>query len=130
MVKTREEKVERIADHIPLQQIHAGPSKGKVLVIGWGSTYGAIQGAVTRLVNDGHAVAHAHLRYIKPFPKNLEELMRSFDHVLVPEINNGQLVKVIRDRFLIPAIPFNKIKGVPITSAELQAAIMDIINGN
>ncbi len=124
MVKLREEKVERIADYIPLQTIESGPSKGKVLVLGWGSTYGAIQSAVNHLLHDGYEVAHAHIRYLKPFPKNLGEILYSFDKVIVPEINNGQLVKVIRDKFMIPAIPYNKIKGTPITSGELIEVIM------
>lgn len=124
MVKLREEKVERIADYIPAQKIAAGPSKGKILVLGWGSTYGAIQSAVNHILADGYEVAHAHLRYIKPFPKNLGEILFSYDKVIIPEINNGQLVKVIRDKFMIPAIPYNKIKGTPITSTELIDFIM------
>jgi 2-oxoglutarate ferredoxin oxidoreductase subunit alpha len=127
MVKTREEKVERIAQYIPEQDIHAGPPSGKVLVLGWGSTFGAIQGAVNNLLNDGYAVSHAHLRYIKPFPRNLGDLLHRFDHVLVPEINNGQLVKIIRDKYMLPAIPYNKIKGVPITSSELETVILDLL---
>ncbi|HRF78303.1 MAG TPA: 2-oxoglutarate ferredoxin oxidoreductase subunit alpha, partial [Chitinophagales bacterium] len=127
MVKLREEKVERIADYIPLQTIESGPSKGKVLVVGWGSTYGSIQSAVNHLLADGYEVAHAHIRYLKPFPKNLGEILFSYDKVLVPEINNGQLVKVLRDKFMIPAIPYNKIKGTPITSGELIEAIMELM---
>ncbi|HMX05615.1 MAG TPA: 2-oxoglutarate ferredoxin oxidoreductase subunit alpha, partial [Chitinophagales bacterium] len=124
MVKLREEKVERIADYIPLQRIESGPEKGKVLVVGWGSTYGAIQSAVNQLLADGYSVAHAHIRYLKPFPKNLGEILFNYDKVIVPEINNGQLVKVLRDKYMIPAIPFNKIKGTPITSSELIDVIM------
>ncbi|MEI2673066.1 MAG: 2-oxoacid:acceptor oxidoreductase subunit alpha [Chitinophagaceae bacterium] len=127
MVKLREEKVERIADYIPLQTIESGPSKGKVLVVGWGSTYGSIQSAVNHLLADGYEVAHAHIRYLKPFPKNLGEILFSYDKVLVPEINNGQLVKVLRDKYMIPAIPYNKIKGTPITSGELIEAIMQLM---
>jgi len=127
MVKLREEKVERIADYIPLQTIESGPSKGKVLVVGWGSTYGSIQSAVNHLLADGYEVAHAHIRYLKPFPKNLGEILFSYDKVLVPEINNGQLVKVLRDKYMIPAIPYNKIKGTPITSGELIEAIMELM---
>lgn len=127
MVKLREEKVERIADYIPLQTIESGPSKGKVLVVGWGSTYGSIQSAVNHLLADGYEVAHAHIRYLKPFPKNLGGILFSYDKVLVPEINNGQLVKVLRDKYMIPAIPYNKIKGTPITSGELIEAIMQLM---
>jgi len=124
MVKIRQEKVDRIADFIPLQQLDAGPEKGKVLVLGWGSTYGGIKSAVAELLAEGYAVAHAHLRYLRPFPKNLGEMLAKFDTVLVPEINNGQLVKIIRDEFLVDAKAYNKIKGTPITRFELKEEIL------
>ncbi|HMX80983.1 MAG TPA: 2-oxoacid:acceptor oxidoreductase subunit alpha, partial [Ferruginibacter sp.] len=97
MVKTRQAKVDLIADYIPEQKLDSGPEKGNVLVLGWGSTYGAIKSACAELQKEGHAVSHAHLRYIRPFPKNLGAMLKNFDTVLVPEINNGQLVKIIRD---------------------------------
>ncbi len=119
MVKTRQAKVDRIADYIPEQTLDSGPAKGKVLVLGWGSTYGAIKSAVKDLQNEGLAVSHAHLRYVRPFPKNLGEILRNFDHVLIPEINNGQLVKIIRDVYFVDAKAYNKIMGIPITKGEL-----------
>lgn len=119
MVKIRQEKVDKIADYIPEQRIDNGPEKGKVLVLGWGSTYGAIKSAVAELVEEGEAVSHVHLRYIRPFPKNLGELIKNFEKVLIPELNNGQLVKIIRDQYLVDAKGFNKIMGVPFTKAEL-----------
>jgi 2-oxoglutarate ferredoxin oxidoreductase subunit alpha len=127
MVKIREEKVEKIADYIPEQKLDSGPEKGKVLVLGWGSTYGAIKSAVTELQAEGKAVAHAHLRYIRPFPKNLGEIIKNYDSVLIPEINNGQLIKIIRDKFLVDAKGYNKIMGVPITKGELADAIRNMI---
>jgi 2-oxoglutarate ferredoxin oxidoreductase subunit alpha len=127
MVKVREARVEQIADYLPEQKLAAGPASGQVLFLGWGSTYGAIQGAVEQLTADGYAASHVHLRHIKPFPRNLGEILSRFDHVIVPEINNGQLVKVIRDRYLIDAQGFNKIKGVPITAKELLAAAIDTL---
>lgn len=127
MVKIRQEKVDKIADHIPLQKIEVGPEKGKVLVLGWGSTFGTIKSAVIELVAEGHEVAHAHLRHMRPFPKNLEEILHSYDHVLIPEINNGQLIKIIRDQFLIPAQGYNKIMGVPITKGELVQRIREML---
>jgi 2-oxoglutarate ferredoxin oxidoreductase subunit alpha len=127
MVKVREARVEQIADYLPEQKLAAGPASGQVLFLGWGSTYGAIQGAVEQLTADGYAASHVHLRHIKPFPRNLGEILSRFDHVIVPEINNGQLVKVIRDRYLIDAKGFNKIKGVPITAKELVAAAIDTL---
>lgn len=127
MVKTRQAKVELIADYIPLQQIESGPEKGKVLVLGWGSTFGSIKTAVAELQAEGHAVSHAHLRYLRPFPKNLGELLRNFETVLIPEINNGQLIKIIRDEFFVDAKGYNKIKGTPITKGELVEAIREYL---
>ncbi|MCD6063148.1 MAG: 2-oxoacid:acceptor oxidoreductase subunit alpha [Flavipsychrobacter sp.] len=119
MVKTRQAKVDRIADYIPLQTLDSGPEQGDVLVLGWGSTYGAIKSAVSELQAQGKAVAHTHLRYVRPFPRNLGEILRNYKKVLIPELNNGQLVKIIRDQYMIDAVAYNKIKGVPITSTEL-----------
>ena len=119
MVKTRQAKVDKIADYIPLQTIDSGAEKGKVLVLGWGSTYGAIKSAVLELQAQGKSVSHAHLRYIRPFPKNLGEILNNFEQVLIPEINNGQLVKIIRDHYFIDAKAHNKIMGIPITKSEL-----------
>ncbi|RYY88486.1 MAG: 2-oxoacid:acceptor oxidoreductase subunit alpha [Chitinophagaceae bacterium] len=119
MVRLRQEKVDKIAQYIPEQALDNGPATGKVLVLGWGSTYGVIKTVVAELVAEGHAVAHAHLRYIRPFPRNLGELLAKYDTVLIPEINNGQLIKLIRDQFLIDAKGYHKVMGVPITKAEL-----------
>lgn len=123
MVKTREAKVDRIADHIPLQTLDSGPEAGDVLVLGWGSTYGAIKSAVAELQAQGKSVAHAHLRYVRPFPRNLGEMLKNYKKVMIPEINNGQLVKIIRDQYMVDAIAYNKIKGVPITRTELVKEI-------
>ncbi len=119
MVKTRQAKVDKIADHIPLQTIDNGPEKGKVLVLGWGSTFGAIKSAVAELLAEGRSIAHAHLRYMRPFPKNLGEILRNYETVIVPEINNGQLIKIIRDVYFVDAKGYNKIMGIPITKTEL-----------
>jgi 2-oxoglutarate ferredoxin oxidoreductase subunit alpha len=119
MVKIRQAKVDRIADYIPLQQLDSGPEKGKLLVLGWGSTYGAIKSAVAELQNEGFAVSHAHIRYLRPFPKNLGELLRNFEKILIPEINNGQLIKIIRDQYFVNAIGYHKVMGIPITKTEL-----------
>lgn len=129
MVKLREAKRDKVADFIPLQELDQGNTTGKVLVVGWGSTYGSIRTAVGQLRKEGLDISHAHLNYISPFPRNLEELMRGFDTVIVPEINNGQLVRMIRDEFLIPAKPVNKIKGRPFGVQELKDAILKITSG-
>ena len=127
MVKTRQAKVDMITEYIPLQQMDSGETKGKVLVLGWGSTYGAIKSAVQELQKDLYSVSHAHLRYIRPFPKNLGEILHNFDHVLIPEINNGQLIRIIRDVYFVDAKGYNKIKGVPITKGELIEEIMKFL---
>lgn len=119
MVNVRQAKVDKIADYIPLQAIDSGADKGKVLILGWGSTYGAIKSACQILQAEGHAVSHAHIRYLRPFPKNLGEILKNFDKVLVPEINNGQLVRIIRDAYFVDAVPYNKVMGIPITKSEL-----------
>jgi len=127
MVKTRQAKVDMIADYIPLQTLDSGPEKGDVLVLAWGSTYGAVKSAVSELQEKGKAVAHAHLRHLRPFPKNLGEMLGNYKRVLIPEINNGQLIKIIRDQYLVDAIGYNKIKGTPITRAELVNAINELL---
>ena len=123
MVKTRAAKVEKIADYIPLQTIDSGAEKGKVLVLGWGSTYGTIKSAALQLQSQGKAVSHAHIKYMRPFPKNLGDILKNFETVLIPEINNGQLIKIIRDQYFVDAKGYNKIMGVPITKHELVEAI-------
>lgn len=127
MVLTREAKVNKIADYIPLQQLDNGPEEGDVLVLGWGSTYGAIKSAVAELLADGHKVAHAHIRYLRPFPRNLGEMISRYKKILIPEINNGQLIKIVRDQYMVDAVAFNKIKGTPITRTELVTAIKNLL---
>ena len=126
MTDTRQAKVDKIADYIPEQAIDNGLEKGKVLVLGWGSTFGAIKTAVLELVAEGYEVGHAHLRYLNPFPKNLAEVLGRYDHVLIPEMNNGQLVRIIRDKFLVDAKAFNKVKGIPFTAAEIKNKVAEI----
>lgn len=128
MVKIRQEKIDKIASYIPEQHLDSGPEKGKVLVIGWGSTYGAIKSACTELQKEGHAVSHAHLRYVRPFPSNLGDIIKNFEQVLIPEINNGQLIKIIRDVYMVDAKGYNKIMGVPITKRELLEVINEMIS--
>ncbi len=127
MVKIREEKVEKIADYIPGQKLDNGPEKGKVLVLGWGSTYGAIKSAVIDLLEEGIEVSHAHLRYIRPFPKNLGDIIKNFEQVLIPEINNGQLIKIIRDKYFVNAKGYNKIMGIPITKGEIIDTVKKMV---
>ena len=127
MVKIRQEKVDKIADYIPEQKLDSGPEKGKILVLGWGSTYGAIKSACAEMQKKGHQISHAHLRYVRPFPKNLGDILKNFDTVLIPEINNGQLIKIIRDVYFVDAKGYNKIMGVPITKTELVMKLEEMM---
>jgi 2-oxoglutarate ferredoxin oxidoreductase subunit alpha len=127
MVLLRQAKVDGVANDVPAQTVDQGPSSGKLLILGWGSTYGAIKTAVKECLADGMSVAHAQVKYMHPFPANLGTLLAQYDHVLIPEINNGQLIRLIRDRYLVPAIPFNKIKGVPFSVNEIKEKIKEVL---
>mgnify|MGYP000973767196 CR=1 FL=1 len=129
MVKLREEKRNKVADYIPLQDIDNGVENGKVVFVTWGSTYGTIKTAVYEAREEGLDVSHIHVKYLAPFPKNLETLLKGYDKVIVPELNNGQLVRLIRDQFLIPAEGFNKIKGLPFTVSEVKTKIYSTVKG-
>ena len=127
MVKVRAEKIAKIADYIPEQHFDTGSVHSKMLILGWGSTYGSIKTVVRDLATEGIDVAHAHLKYIQPMPKNLGDLLAGFDKILIPEINNGQLITLIRDQYLVYAQPLNKIKGVPFESREIKEAILNML---
>ena len=128
MTELRKEKVAQIAHDIPLQEVSFGESEGKLAVLGWGSTYGAIHQAVKRAVADGMQVSHIHVRYLSPMPSNLCEILSKFDSVLVPEMNTGQFIKMIRSEFLIDAQGLNKIAGQPFKIGEILAAIVEKYN--
>ncbi len=127
MVKIRQEKIDKISKLIPKQKLDSGKEEGKVLIIGWGSTYGAIKSAATELQIEGHEVSHAHIRYLRPFPENLEEIIKNFEMILIPELNNGQLIKIIRDKYLVDAKGLNKIMGIPFTKTEIVEAVKKMI---
>ncbi len=114
----RAAKVAGIANDIPALEVH-GPSTGDLLILGWGSTYGAIRSAVERLQADGRSVAHAHLRHLNPFPANTEGVLRSYRRVLIPEVNLGQLLMLIRAKYLIDAVGYDKVRGKPFRIAEI-----------
>jgi 2-oxoglutarate ferredoxin oxidoreductase subunit alpha len=125
MVLTRAEKVERIAYDIPDVEVY-GESRGRLLVVGWGSTYGAITSAVEVMQGQGKSVSSIHLRYLNPFPKNLGEVLGRFDRVLIPELNMGQLAMILRAKYLVPAISFPKVKGKPFKISELTAKMNEV----
>jgi 2-oxoglutarate ferredoxin oxidoreductase subunit alpha len=121
MTDIRRDKVMGI--DIPDQPIEQGQAGGKLVVVGWGSTYGPIAQAVRRARSKGHDVSHVHIRHIWPLPSNLGDLLKSYEHVLVPEMNTGQLKTLLRDQFLVNAVPLNKVSGQPFTIGEIEAAI-------
>ncbi|HVY27599.1 MAG TPA: 2-oxoacid:acceptor oxidoreductase subunit alpha [Polyangiaceae bacterium] len=127
MTKTRAAKIAGIANDVPEQKIEVGNDSGKLLVLGWGSTYGSIREAVSRCRERGLDVSHAHVRYLNPLPRNLGELLKRFDRVLVPELNNGQLVKLVRSQYLVPAESLPKIQGQPFKIAELEEKIRQVM---
>ena len=127
MVRLRQAKIDGIAADIGPLPVDDPDGSARVLVLGWGSTSGAIGAAVRRVRNGGHAVAQAHLRHLNPFPSNLGEVLRRYDKVLVPEINLGQLALLLRGRYLVDVISYNRVRGLPFQSAELAGVIEDVI---
>src|SRR5881398_1984989 len=126
MVRTRAEKVRRAAQEIPPTSIH-GPATGDLLVVGWGGTYGAITAAVERAQAAGLSVAWIHLRYMNPLPPDLGHILREYRRVLVPEINSGQLVRVLRAEYLVDAVGFNRVRGLPLASEEILEDINQLL---
>jgi 2-oxoglutarate ferredoxin oxidoreductase subunit alpha len=128
MVRLRQAKIDGIADDIGPLEVDDPDGDARVLVLGWGSTFGSIGAAVRRIRLAGGAVAQAHLRHLSPFPANLGEVLRAYDKVLVPEINLGQLALVLRGRFLVDVISYNRVRGLPFRAAELADIIQDVIS--
>jgi 2-oxoglutarate/2-oxoacid ferredoxin oxidoreductase subunit alpha len=126
MVRLRAEKVRRVAQEIPPTTIN-GPAAGDLLVVGWGGTYGAITAAVEDAQAEGHTVASVHLRYLNPLPPDLGQILHQYQRVLVPEINSGQLVRVLRAEYLIDAVGFNRVRGVPLSTQEIHEAINQML---
>ncbi len=125
MTDTRAAKVNGIAKDIPAQSVEDGPDGGPLAVVGWGSTYGPISRAVSNLRDQGLNVSHIHLRHIWPLPSNLGDLLGRYEKVLVPEMNNGQLLTVLRSEYLVPAEGLNKISGQPFKIGEIEDAIRE-----
>jgi 2-oxoglutarate ferredoxin oxidoreductase subunit alpha len=121
MSELRAQKVAGIANDIPDIAV-AGPERGDVLILGWGSTYGALRTATERLQRQGHAVGHAQLRHLNPFPRNLGDVLGAYRRVLIPEINMGQLRLLIRGRYLVDAIGLNRVRGKPFPVPEVEQA--------
>ncbi len=126
MTKARADKIAGIARDIPLQDVVLGDDHGALAVVGWGSTFGPIHQAVKIASDEGRDVSHVHVRYLSPFPRNLGDLLKQFDRVLVPEMNNGQLVKLLRAEYLIPAESLPKVTGKPFRVTEIAEAIRNL----
>ena len=126
MVLMRQAKVDRAAQDIPPVEVYGEPS-GKVLVLGWGSTYGSITSAVEKLRAEGKSVSSAHLRHLNPFPANLGDVLRSFERVIVPEMNLGQLCTMIRAKYLVDAVAFSKVKGRPFQIREIVKKVEEYL---
>jgi len=127
MIRLRAEKVARIAADIPPIEIN-GSENAELLVVGWGGTYGAIVSAVEAARQNGRSVSSIHLRHLNPFPSNLESILRRFDKILVPELNQGQLVRLLRAEFLVPAVAMNKVRGQPFLIEEICARIDEMLS--
>jgi len=127
MTRLRAQKIAGIAADIPELEVDDPTGSARTLVVGWGSTYGPIGAAVRRVRTAGHEIAQAHLRYLNPFPRNTGEVLRRYDKVLVPEMNLGQLLKLLRAEFLVDAVGYNKVRGRPFRSSELADAITAVI---
>lgn len=126
MVRVRARKVAGIATEMPPTPVH-GPDRGDVLVVGWGSTYGSIAAAVRQSQSEGHKVAHVHLRYVNPLPPDLGEIIGRFKKILVPEMNLGQLITILRAEYLVDAVGLNKIQGLPLKVSEITARIARLL---
>ena len=127
MVRLRAEKVARIAERFKPIRLDSGPPEGELLIVGWGSTYGAIRTAALQLQAEGHSVAHVHIRHMFPFNKGLGPLLKKYKQVLVPEMNSGQLRQMLRGEFLVDAQGLNKIQGLPFTSEEIRAGVLNLL---
>ena len=126
MTLVRKARVDGIVQDVPDLEV-TGPAEGDLLLLGWGGTYGAITSAGQAARKKGLSVATAHLRYLNPFPANLEKVLRSYKKVIIPELNTGQLALLIRGKFLVDAIPFNKISGQPFKIVELEGKIDEVL---
>jgi 2-oxoglutarate/2-oxoacid ferredoxin oxidoreductase subunit alpha len=127
MVRLRQAKIDGIASDIAPLEVDDPDGHARVLVLGWGSTFGSIGAAVRRIRVAGGSVAQAHLRHLSPFPANLGEVLAAYDKVLVPEINLGQLALILRGRYLADVISYNRVRGLPFKAAELAGVIQDVI---
>jgi 2-oxoglutarate ferredoxin oxidoreductase subunit alpha len=125
MVKTRAQKIANVIEDVPDLEV-AGPAQGDVLLLSWGGTYGSVRTAAEKVQAQGKSVAHAHLRWLNPMPKNLGTMLKSYKKIIIPEVNDGQLANVVRMRYPgVDPVQFNRINGKPIKVAELAAFVLE-----
>ncbi len=127
MTNIRAQKIANVANSIPELEVN-GPEDGELLVIGWGGTYGSIVSAVEKSQRKGYPVAGAHLRYLNPMPKNTEEVLRRYKKILIPELNDGQLLLLLRGKFNVNAVGLNKVQGRPFLVSEIEEKIADLLS--
>jgi 2-oxoglutarate/2-oxoacid ferredoxin oxidoreductase subunit alpha len=128
MSRLRAQKVAGIAGDVPELEVDDPDGDARVLVLGWGGTYGPIAAGVRSVRGSDRKVAHAHLRHLNPFPRNTGEVLRRYDKVLVPEMNLGQLLKLVRAEFLVDAVGYNRVRGVPLRAAEVAEAVEALVD--
>ncbi|MGE3802573.1 MAG: 2-oxoglutarate ferredoxin oxidoreductase subunit alpha, partial [Candidatus Kapaibacterium sp.] len=128
MTRIRANKIAGIANDIPELEVH-GDQEGDLLVLGWGSTYGAIHVAVDRMRARGYSVSQAHLRYLNPMPKNTADVLKRFKRIAIPELNMGQLSRLIRSEYLVETVNWNKVQGMPYTAGDLEELIEKLLSG-
>jgi len=128
MVRLRQAKIDGIAADVPALEVDDPTGDASLLVLGWGSTYGPIGAAVRQVREDGGKVAQAHLRHLNPFPANTDDVVRRYQRVLIPEMNLGQLALLIRGRFLVDAMSYTAVRGLPFKASELTEAIKEVLS--
>lgn len=128
MIDLRANKINKIAQTIPLEKVH-GKEQGDLVIVSWGGTYGAIHCAINRLIEKGYKISQVHIRYLNPLPRNLGEILARFKHVIVPELNLGQLSKILREKYLIDVKSVSKVQGKPFTVKEIEEAVLKTLEG-
>ena len=128
MTRLRAQKVAGIAADIPELEVDDPDGDAKVLVLSWGGTYGPVAAAARRVRANDKQVAHAHLRYLNPFPRNTGDVLRRYDKVLIPEMNLGQLLQLVRSQFLVDAIGYNRVRGFPLRAQEVADAVEALVD--